>query len=214
MTGTDDAMVNTEMIEASSPDDPARFLRRHFSGTILSDEVVLRRNFVIDPRSGEIVASLPPNVEEAQSVVLHVPDEADGALQLLVECRALDAARDGACDRLLIYHGRSEGAKFVGLTPVDGKLNKKSFQIEKKFASNPLWADEPRICRVLNSDSGALRTLVKDLSGREVIEPKAVGVDDIGLDVRTRTGLVRVEFERRLACERAAATIESWLSRH
>lgn len=203
----------TDAIEDNTRREPVRFLRRHFSGTIVSDEVVLKRNFVIDPRSGEFVAALPPNVEESHSVVLHVPDESDSALQLLVECRALDAMRDGACDRLLIYHGRSEGARFMGMTPIDGKLDEKSFQIEKKFASNPLWEDEPRLCRILNADSGALGALVRSMGGRELIEPKAVGVDDMGLDVRTRTGMVRLEFEQRLVAAEAGPTIESWLSR-
>lgn len=205
--------MNAPANDNNAREQPIRFLRRHFSATIISDEVVLKRNFVIDARSGEIVAALPPHVEDSLSVVLHVPDESDSALQLLVECRALDAMRDGSCDRLLIYHGRSEGARFIGMTPIDGKLDKKSFQIEKKFASNPLWADEPRLCRILNADTGALTRLVGSLSGREVTEPKAVGVDDMGLDVRTRTGMVRIEFERRLAVAEVSPTIESWLSR-
>ncbi|MGH7243112.1 MAG: hypothetical protein ACREJD_06830 [Phycisphaerales bacterium] len=191
--------------------DPIRFLHRHFAGVVTADDVILPRNFVIDPLSGEIVASLPPSVEEAESVVLHVPDESRTSLQLMVRCRSLDAARDASCDRLLIYHGRAEGAKFASMRPIDAKWEAREVKIENFLTANPLAAAEPRLCRLLNADAVLLATLVMKLTGRETIEPKAVGVDDVGMDVRTRTGVVRAEFADRLIPQEAVATIEAWV---
>lgn len=199
------------MLDPESITDPVRFARRHYGAIITVDEVFHRRNIVIDPISGEFVAALPPALEDAESVVLHVPDESRGSLQLMAECRLLDANRDASCDRLLIYHGRAEGAKFVAMRPIDVKWALQSVQIEDFLLSNPLAKEEPRLCRLLNADARALGALVLKLSGRSTIEPKAVGVDDLGLDVRTRTGVARVEFASPLTPENVQPTIEAWM---
>lgn len=202
-------MTNT--IESESTSDPVRFARRFYSAIITVDDVIHQRNIVIDPLTGEFVAALPPSLEDAESVVLHVPDESRGSLQLMAECRTLDANRDASCDRLLIYHGRAEGAKFVAMRPIDVKWALRRLQIENFFLANPLAKEEPRLCRLLNADAGALGALVLKLSGRSTIEPKAVGVDDLGLDVRTRTGVERVEVEVPLTPESVQPTIEAWM---
>jgi len=201
----------TNTADSESTTDPVRFARRHYSAIITVDEVFHRRNIVIDPVSGEFVAALPPSLEDAESVVLHVPDESRGSLQLMAECRELDANRDAACDRLLIYHGRAEGAKFVAMHPIDAKWAVARVQIENFLLSNPLATDEPKLCRLLNADTQALGALVLTLSGRSTMEPKAVGVDDVGLDIRTRTGVTRIEFATRLTPQDAYPTIESWM---
>lgn len=202
-------MTNTT--ESESTSDPVRFARRFYSAIITVDDVIHQRNIVIDPLTGEFVAALPPSLEDAESVVLHVPDESRGSLQLMAECRTLDANRDASCDRLLIYHGRAEGAKFVAMRPIDVKWALQRVQIENFLLTNPLAKEEPRLCRLLNADADALGALVLKLSGRSTIEPKAVGVDDLGLDVRTRTGVARVEFANSLTPEDAQPTIETWM---
>lgn len=208
----DDAGVTINPGPSNKPTtDPHRFLRRHYSGVVVADEVIFARNFVIDPASGELVAALPASVDEAESIVLHVPDESSGSMQLMVECRQLDANRDSACDRFLIYHGRAEGARFVAMRPIDVKWAVFETRIEDFFRPSELAADEPRLCRQLNEDAHALAGLVKRLSDRATIEPKAVGIDVLGLDVRTRTGLVRVEFVEPLTPTNVRETIEEWI---
>lgn len=208
----DDARVTINPRTSYTPTtDPLRFLRRHFSGVVVADEVIFARNFVIDPASGEIVAALPASVDESESIVLHVPDESRDSMQLMVECRQLDANRDAACDRLLIYHGRAEGARFVAMGPIDVKWEAIETKIENFFRPSELATDEPRLCKQLNGDAHALADLVKRLSDRATIEPKAVGIDVLGLDVRTRTGLVRIEFREPLTPTNARETIEEWM---
>jgi len=201
----------TNTTDPESTTDPVRFARRFYSAIITVDEVLHRRNIVIDPDTGEFVAALPPSLEDAESVVLHVPDESRESLQLMAECRSLDANRDAACDRLLIYHGRAEGAKFVAMRPIDVKWALGTVQIENFLLSNPLAKEEPRLCRLLNADTDALGALVLKLSGRSTIEPKAVGVDALGLDVRTRTGVARVEFAGPVTPQDVLPTIEAWM---
>jgi hypothetical protein len=201
----------TNTTDPESTSDPVRFARRFYAAIITVDEIFHRRNIVIDPVSGEFVAALPPSLEDADSVVLHVPDESRGSLQLMAECRELDANRDASCDRLLIYHGRAEGAKFAAMRPIDVKWALGRVQIENFLLSSPLAKDEPRLCRLLNADTNALGALVLKLSGRSTIEPKVVGVDALGLDVRTRTGVVRVEFATPLTPQDALPTIEAWM---
>ncbi|MBN8598505.1 MAG: hypothetical protein J0L78_12615 [Planctomycetes bacterium] len=201
----------THAIETAPADDPVRFVRRYFGASFTVDDLPHVRNFVIDPSTGEIVASLPPSLNDAEPVVIHIPEESHSSLQIMAEMRALDPNRDASCDRLLIYHGRSEGAKIAALRPIDVKWPLGSVQIEDFFLTNPLAKDEPRICRMMNSDPGALGSLVLKLSGRSTIEPRVVGVDSMGLDVRTRTGVVRIEVPVGAAPDQAAATIETWM---
>ncbi|MBX3380734.1 MAG: hypothetical protein KF805_11625 [Phycisphaeraceae bacterium] len=204
-------MTNTSGPIYEPTTDPLRFLRRHYSAVITIDELIVPRNIVIDPASGELVAALPASVDDAESIVLHVPDESSGSLQMMVECRPLDANRDAACDRLLIYHGRAEGARFAAMHPIDVKWEVQETKIENFFGPSPLASEEPRLCRMLNGDPNALGALLERLSGRATMEPRAVGVDQLGLDVRTRTGLVRIEFREPLTPQTALATIEEWM---
>lgn len=192
-------------------DDAVRFARRFFGASFTVDDLPHVRNFVIDPSTGEIVASLPTSLNDAEPVLVHVPDEAHSSLQIMAEMRVLDPNRDASCDRLLIYHGRSEGAKFAALRPIDVKWPLGSVEIEDFFLTNPIAKEEPRLCRILNSDPEALAMLVLKLSGKRTIEPRAVGVDSMGLDVRTRTGVVRVEVAVGSASDTALATIEAWM---
>ncbi len=213
MLATNRRTADNPRVTENRPDAAIRFLRRHYHATLVVDDSIFPRAFVIDPASGRPVIAAPPDLFDSHSVTLHVPDERDDALQLLVEPVPLDASRDAACDRLLIYHGRAEAAKFASLEIVDAKWRSDENIFTALRAANELHTDEPRLCRLLNSDLARFSDIVRTHAARETIEPKAVGVDPLGIDVRTRTGLVRLEFPDRLTREKAIATIESWMAR-
>lgn len=196
------------------PIDALHFLRRHVSGVIIADEAIYPRRFVLDPASGTPVAALPLGVEEAESIVLHVPDEGDPSLQLLVELRWLETGgTDGAAgDRFLIYHGKGEDSRLASLTVLDAKWTMGVALVEDLIVPNPVAGDEPRLCKRLNADRARLAAIVLEHAGRDVAEPLAVGVDPDGIDIRTRTGLVRVEFIERATPAAVRATIEAWTS--
>jgi hypothetical protein len=197
------------------PLDALHFLRRHVSGVLVADDAIYPRRFVLDPSSGLPVLALPLGVEEAESIVLHVPDEGEPSLQLLAELRWLDphAPADGAAsDRFLIYHGKGEDSRLATLSIVDAKWTIGVALAEDVAVPNPVAGDEPRLCKQLNADRARLAALVLEHAGRDVAEPLAVGVDPDGMDVRTRTGLVRVEFIERATPAAVRATIEAWTS--
>ncbi len=131
---------------------------------------------------------------------------------MLVELEWLDAARDEACDRLITYHGRAEEARFAALEVLDAKWERGEIDIESLITANPVRREEGKLCRGLNADRGRLGAMVRRRLGREVMEPTAVGVDAWGVDVRTRTGLVRLEFDSAIEPGAVGATIERWMS--
>lgn len=196
------------------PIDALHFLRRQVTGVIVADEAVYPRRFVLDPASGNPVVTLPLGVEEAESIVLHVPDEGDPSLQLLAELRWLEpGGTDGAAsDRFLIYHGKGEDSRFASLRIADAKWTLGVALVEDLLVPNPIAGDEPKLCKRLNADRARLADIVLEHAGRDVAEPVAVGVDPDGFDVRTRTGLVRVEFIERASPAAVRATIEAWTS--
>ncbi|MBS0190026.1 MAG: hypothetical protein U0573_00725 [Phycisphaerales bacterium] len=192
----------------SSTQSAEQMVRQHYRGVLLADDTVLPRNYVIDGATGRLVISIA--ALECDSYVMHIPDERHDALQLMVEPAWLDSARDGACDRLLIYHQRAETPRFAALEIVDSKW---SGPLDHGLSLiNRLRIEEPRLCRTLNQDQGRLGAIVQRRLGRTVIEPRAVGVDQLGIDIRTRTGIVRMPFDAQLHADQAIAAINDWMA--
>lgn len=193
--------------------DALRFLRRHHAGVLVADEAIYPRRFVLDNAGGRPVLTLPLGVEEAESIVLHVPDEGIPSLQLLVDLEWLDpniSAHGGATDRFLIHHAKAEDSRFAMLKVLDAKWTEGRAAVEEIIVANPLASIEPRLCKRLNGDRSRLGAIVREIGRREVFDPVAVGVDSDGVSVRTRTGLVRVEFDSARSPSDAEATIQAW----
>lgn len=201
---------NRTVTDINPSTDAAHFLRRHYQAVIDMDGTIHKRNYVIDGAAGCIVVSLQSGIEESESIVMYIPDEGTNSIQLLVEGSWLDPSRDAACDRLLIYHQRAEAAKFASMRIVDAKWEDRNVEGAKISLKNDLEGVEPRLCRLLNTDRRKLEAIVHRETGRETFEARAVGVDTRGIDVRTRTGIVRCEFEAQLSRDQAIATIERW----
>lgn len=190
--------------------EAAHFVRRHYQTVIDIDGTIHKRNYVLDGAAGRIVVALQGGIEESESIVMYIPDEGASSIQLLVEASWLDPARDAACDRLLIYHQRAEAAKFASMRIVDAKWEDRNVEGSEISLKNELEGVEPRLCRLLNTDTSHLQATVLRETGRVTFEARAVGVDTRGIDVRTRTGIVRCEFEAQLSRDQAIATIERW----
>lgn len=193
---------------------PLRFLRRHHNGVLVADEAVYPRRFVLDSACGKPVLTLPVGVEDAESIVLHIPDEGVPSLQLLAELEWLDpnlSSHGSATDRLLIHHVKPEDSRFVMLNILDAKWTDGPVAADDLIVPNPLASIEPRLCKHLNTDRTRLISIVRQIARREVFDPIAVGVDPDGVTVRSRTGLVRVEFEASRSATDAEATIQAWI---
>jgi hypothetical protein len=128
---------------------------------------------------------------------LYVPDEHEGGLALQVEVRLLDEAQEGGSgyarliDRWEAYHGRRGAARFAVCVIAGARLGASVIDGDDLQLVNTL-GNEGTLLRRLNADRAALARAVGGRLGLEVFEPLAVGVDQRGIDVRTRTGVLRV----------------------
>lgn len=96
--------------------------------------------------------------------------------------------------------GNSAGAQGGGVWAVAtieaAKTETLVFSPEELGAANALRADEPRLIRELNKDKAALARACRRHCGVDVADPVAVGLDPLGIDVRARFGILRLEFSR------------------
>ena len=131
-----------------------------------------------------------------------MPEERNDALQLLIEAREVEP--DSASDRFLAYHGRPAHARWIearvdAVRWADAVLDGAELDLR-----NALHSTEPALLRELNADRDRLAVL----SGHpRSVEPVAVGVDQDGIDIRTRAGLVRIRFESAPESEGDAAEL-------
>jgi len=171
--------------------------------------------------NGVVVLPAPGFMKDGrvEDATLYVPDEGEDALALQLEVRLLpegDAQSEHArlLDRWEAYHGRRGSARFmVGVAQAARYLNA-VVDGEELSVVNTL-GNEPALLRRLNADRAALARGVKRVTGLEAFEPTAVGVDQRGIDVRTRTGVIRVPGGRgRPLDDEAAAALVGELLQH
>lgn len=173
-----------------------RMLWHHRTADVLSapGAVYPRQRFVIDAVAGHIVMPLPGSVVGGGALTLCVPEDHEGATQALCDVEAADESRDGrAIDRWQAYHGAARGVmarlhvtavKFAGEVIDDDRVDLRS----------PIAGVESALVRRMNRDSAHLALVTRRVLGVDLVEPRVVGVDPVGVDVRTRVGVVRVEF--------------------
>lgn len=138
---------------------------------------------------------VPTWIPMPESHVLFVPEESDEALQLLVDAEPADPDRDEACDRWRIYHGEARWPRWMVMAIDSAKLADAVIDGSALMKPNPLRDVEPGICGVANGRLDALRELCRQLIGVAPVEPRLVGVDPLGMDVRARFGVVRLVLE-------------------
>ncbi len=126
---------------------------------------------------------------QAESLALMIPDEGDDALQLLVRAEEFDAARDRCADRWQAYFGRADQRRWARLRIDAARFAATILDGADLAWDSPLAAHQTALCRTANADPSRLAQICRAGS-----EATAVGVDEWGLDVRTRIGVVRVSF--------------------
>lgn len=192
-----------------TPIDPARILRRFHRGVLRVADDVRDVRFVVDQLTGFPVLPVRADVFAAEDLILFIPDEAEDALQLLVEATELDPNREAACDRFIAYHGAAQGvegrarsARWARLTVTTAKIA--GVVDDGACSSNAIGDDEPALCKWLNTTLGAASRIVKGLSSTPEDDLTVVGVDQFGVDVRARADIVRVEFPTQATSAAAA----------
>jgi hypothetical protein len=185
------------------------------AGVLETEQGVTRVRYVVASRGrGLLLAGKLARLSEqardgsagALSATLHVPDEAQASVQLHVEVAAISEEQAGAdADRWQAYHGRPEGPQWLLATVLAGKVRGAVVDGAALALENPLAGAQGPILKLLNADRERLAGAIRAQVG-QTFEPVAVGVDPLGIDVRTRAGVVRVTLrELALTPEHAMA---------
>lgn len=171
------------------PQAPAHAVLRQFHAGVLSrDEFAASARHVIEPATGELILAAASAARGAVgSATLHVPEERESALQILVAVSPLDPESLPAF-RWRVYHG--EPARFglgvwLRARAESARLGAWVGEPESLELINPFHAGEPEMCRVLNREFAG--------GGSMLI----VGIDDRGLDLRASRRVERIEFPSR-----------------
>lgn len=171
-----------------------RLIRGHAEGTLLVDSRPHKTLYMIDPHTGSLVLTIEEEMLDGEDVVFVLPEDTfDAPIRISLDLST--TIQEEACDRFLAYHlhqpspiwahGRINFAKLES----GEVISKEEIEVE-----NGLMSAHSGLCRKLNNDRKALRMVCKLLAKADIEEPTAVGIDQIGFDVRGQFGVVRVEF--------------------
>jgi len=184
------------------------------AGVIEADGVPSPSKFIVDGRDGRLVLAGGRDLLDAAELVLWIPDDRFDAVQLLLEAEPLNDPDGALADRHAAYHGHSGPARFTHAAIVQGRDPEGVYDAEELAAPNPLHTIEPRLCALLNRSTDDLRALAARDVRIRLEHPVAVGVDDLGADLRTRVGIVRLEWPEPLANPSSAEdAIAGWIDR-
>jgi hypothetical protein len=186
-------------------------LRRERRGALLADGTPHQCDFVCDDETGRPVTNISPGALDADEHVLFVPDEGDGALQLLTIPERIDA--DSACaDRWRAYFGDPDASAFVRFAIDCARLEGEVIDGEKILTPNALKRDVARVCKALSARVDEVRALARRRGAKEPAPGLIVGVDQGGFDIKTKFDVLRLEFEREaVSGDSAIAMIEAML---
>ncbi len=176
------------------------FLRRHTSAVLRAGGEFRNVRFVVGSAGSPIIFG-PRSLHEEPSLVLFIPSDQEGALELMVNAVEKDGQSADA-DRWRIYHGRPEDALCLVLEIEAGKFRGVVLDGDELTRPNPCDSFEPAVCRWMNSERRSdLKALCRHFNNIAVDEALLVGVDPAGFDIRAKAGIIRVEALRPIAGE-------------
>jgi len=184
------------MLEPSSSSlDRARHLiRAHHEATLLYDQTPLETRFIVDPRTGDLLVAIEEEALSADDVVLACPRDAfDTPIRISVALS--DTVSEEQRDRYTAYMLPTSPAPLAAASIAFAKLDSgEVFEPGELALVNPLVDGMGPLCKRLNEDRAALAGLCRTLSGVDFEDPIAVGVDELGIDVRARHGVARLDL--------------------
>ncbi len=195
------------MPEVSAPIIQAReFLRAHLSGSIGFDGDFVPLKIVV-ASDGALIAPVMVAMLRSFDITLFLPDEGEDSMQLQVTIEEIfDKGETAAmCDRWRIYHGEPEDVRWARFTIDAAKFRGRMFDGSVFMVTNPLAECEAKICREINAQRrDTLKAVAASLAGLEIEDPRLVGVDPLGFDVRGRFDVVRLPADPPIADEEDA----------
>jgi hypothetical protein len=173
------------------------YLRSHCDALIAIGEGTVNRRldrvrYVIDPVSGAPVIAACKGLHEEPELVLHVPEDGDHCLHLLVTAHPLEDCAE--VDRYLICLGAprdKSSSTYYLLTPGWAKFGRELLSAEDIVSPNPWAALQGKLCSAVNKDPEKLAKLTAATGLPADTPTKLVGVDPLGFDLRAPYGLAR-----------------------
>jgi hypothetical protein len=172
-----------------------RFLRGHTTADMRFDEHLRPVKYVV-AKDGRLIVSVMVAMLESPDTVLFIPETTEEAMELMVTLEPFeDRGADGAAaDRWRIHHGEPLDVRWAYATIDAARHASQVLDGDALMREDPLAADEPRLCRWLNSEHQAgVRGLCRTRAEKVPEAPVVVAVDPGGIDVRGEFAVYRVE---------------------
>ncbi|TVQ31962.1 MAG: DUF2470 domain-containing protein [Phycisphaeraceae bacterium] len=191
------AMTDHEHTFEDGPpiEDVVRFFRAERAGELAFSGHVRPLKFVTDNETGHIIAPVMVAAMDTFEHVLHIPEDTDDALHLLLTPEPINGDTHPGADRWRIYHGEPTDFTWVRLHIDTARYGPWVYDGDALMIPSALAKAEPGLCKLLNGDPEALRRMCESCAGVAVADPVCVGVDPDGAHVRARFGIVRIPFE-------------------
>lgn len=173
-----------------------RLLRRMHEGTLGFEERRAEVRFVLDGATGMMVIPVEPGFARIHELTLTAPSESSMLWQTMLSPRIIERPEaEESVDRWAAYHGKAPGGAVWVRCEIGGlKSAGEVWGNDECVCINALRGVEPRLIRALNADRPALCRACKVHGPVDVADPLCVGIDALGIDIRARFGIVRLEF--------------------
>lgn len=198
--------MNEAQAESAALEHGRRFLLACYDGILHIDgpDSTAPVKFIRDPADGRIIMACPVATFFAEEIVLFTPDEADDAMKLLLSAEQIEECH--LTDRVLAYHGEPEHVRWGAFWIDSAKHGPWVFDGDAMMIPSALADAERELLKELNADTPRLSALVQRAREVEVASPVALGIDQLGLDIRARFGPMRIAFEHECPDNDAART--------
>lgn len=170
------------------------YLRAHLTGRLRFDADRLEMKVAPAP-DGTLVASVMVAMLRSVDTVLELPDDGDDSMTVQVTLDEIkETGPDGAlCDRWCIYHGEPPDVRWARMH-IDAARYKGHFIDGLALTRpNPFAAREGALCKEINEHHAALLVpAAAAIGGHKLVNPRLVGVDPWGFDIRGGLGVARL----------------------
>ena len=157
---------------------------------------------------GRIVAPVMVAMLQAAETVLHIPVADESAMEVLVSLESFeeDSPAGALSDRWRIYHGDPPDVNWVLMSLDLARFHGMVIDGEGLEQDNPLSEVEPRLCGEINrSHADAIRAAIAQQLDVEAEDPRLVGIDPRGIDIRAKFDVVRLPLDPMVTEPDAAA---------
>ncbi len=158
---------------------------------------------------GRLAASVMVAMIRAFDTVLLLPDDVPEGLHMEVTLEEFDehGPHGAAADRWRVYHGDPPDVRWALMTIEAARFESHFVDGSALIRNSTLARDEARLIKTMNADLAVLRALCQSHLPISLEDPRVVGVDPDGLDIRGAFEIHRLEFPSRAESAREVETI-------